>query len=933
MKVIRLAVFSLLLMSFWLVGVAQSAPNDELQLPGDHYRWLLDSPMRPYLSNDAENYLWLKYGGTSSPLSNEERDGLDAIGGLDQRVNDPGEDKNPAHTTQSETTIAVFGQNVALGWNDIGQVATTNSSSGYGYSSDGGRTFTDGGDIPPVKGGANLGDPDLAVDRKGNFYFSQIALDDKGIAFIGVSKSTDGGRTFSPPVNASRSVSGPDSFTDKEFITADATGRRYDGNIYVSWTHFTANSATIMLARSTDGGRTFEKPIALSQPDHDVQGSIPRIGPKGEVYVAWEDFSAPGIHISKSTDGGRTFGADGVDNVLVTPIEFIGKQAPPATCQGRRILNGFIDAGFEFPSLAISPVNGEIYIVFDSNPPGPDQSDVYFTRSSDGGQSWSKPVRLNDDHTTTDQFMPAVTVAPNGTVAAIWYDRRNDPANLKLDIYMAVSPDGGRTWQPNQRITTASSDVPPLSPNFDSVRPCYMGDYIHLAADMQNIYSVWGDNRDRGLTWKTLPDMPTPRELTANAAIGNTVFAIGGTKLGFRQAGDSTANEAYDTQSARWSQLTPMPLARSGAAAVSKDLSIYVLGGMTSDLGGVTGALERYDVLTDRWVELTPMPTPRWGLGAAIVGGKIYAIGGQNCISELCGQTLDSVEVYDIQTDRWSTAAPLPAPRTDLTATVLLNGKIYTFGGFDPKKQQPSTDVNIYDPVANHWSQAKPMSRKRAGAAAGVCGQKIVLSDGYTTNFTQIRRYTQLYDPATDSWTFVAAPKFERQGIQAAYANGVLYAIGGSMASRVRHNGANEAFDCQHLGFDRPDPNIYFDRRPIPGEGGTAVSPLVSVASAADLANRVQGLQLKTTEAINQPAGLIFRVEGQQIAAVQVDVYNLKGEKLFDSGAVAGQTLRWDLQAGSSNRLANGVYLYVVTVRGTDGRVIRDQVRKLVLLR
>lgn len=65
-----------------------------------------------------------------------------------------------------------------------------------------------------------------------------------------------------------------------------------------------------------------------------------------------------------------------------------------------------------------------------------------------------------------------------------------------------------------------------------------------ITADAQNFYSVWGDNRDRGLTWKSLPDMPTPRELTANAAVGNTVFAIGGAKLGFREAGDSAANEA-----------------------------------------------------------------------------------------------------------------------------------------------------------------------------------------------------------------------------------------------------------------------------------------------------------------------------------------------------------------------------------------------------
>ncbi len=796
----------------------------------------------------------------------------------------------------------------------------THSVTGYGYSSDGGQTFTDAGDIAPVKGGANLGDPDIAVDSKGNFYFSQISADDKGIAFIGVSKSTDGGRTFSLPVNASRSVSGPDSFQDKEFITADNAGGRYDGNVYVSWTHFTVDGAQIYFARSTNGGHTFEKPIALSPSDHFVQGSIPRVGPKGEVYVAWEDFSTPGMRISKSTDGGRTFGADGVDDRLVAPIEFIGKQAPPATCQGRRILNGFIDAAFEFPSLAINPVNGEVYVIFDSHPPGPDQSDVYFARSSDGGRSWSPSARLNDDNTKTDQFMPAVTVAPNGAVAAIWYDRRNDPHNdLKFDIYMAVSADGGRTWQPNQRITTASSDVPPLDPNFDSVRPCYMGDYIHITADSKSFYLAWRDNRDHGLTWKTLSDMPTPRELTANAAVGDAVFAIGGTKLGFREAGDSDANEAYDTQSGRWIELAPMPIARSGAAAVAQDLSLYVLGGETSDLGGVTGSLERYDVLTDRWVELAAMPTPRWGFGAAIIGDKIYAIGGQNCISELCGQTLATVEVYDIRTNHWSEAAALPEPRTDLTATVALNGKIYIFGGFDPTEKRPSTDVSIYDPSSNRWSQAKPLSLRRAGASAGVCGQKIVLFDGFTTNFTPVRRRAQLYDPANDSWTSVAAPKFDRAEIQAVSTEGVLYAIGGSTSSRVAHSGANEAFDCQHLGYDRPDPDVFFAREPVPIASGGAAN----------------GASLSSTQLLRLPGvgGWVFRVEGRQITSTSVEVFNLRGEEVFRSGEVKGSSINWNPLASGDRPLANGIYLYVITVRETNGTLLRSEVKKLVILR
>ncbi|HED04720.1 MAG TPA: exo-alpha-sialidase, partial [Candidatus Fraserbacteria bacterium] len=499
MKIVRAMMLSLVLLSLGMIGWAQADPGSAGQLPGDHYRWLLNSPVRPYLSSAAEQFLWLKYDKALTELRQS-----DGLGGLDQRVNDRAQDKNPSRTTQSETAISVFGPNVVIGWNDVGQFSSTHSLTGYGYSADGGNRFSDGGVVPPVKRGANLGDPDIAVDSAGNFYFAQISLNDKGIAFIGVAKSTDGGQSWSLPVNASPGVSGPDSFQDKEFITADHSGGRYDGNVYVSWTRFTRQGGRITFARSTDGGRHFQKPITLSPRGRFVQGSIPRVGPNGEVYVAWQEFNHPGIRISKSSDGGRSFGADGVQDTLVAPIEFTGQRASPATCQGRRILNGFIDAASEFPSLGVNPLNGEIYLAFASNPLGPDQSDVYFVRSSDGGRSWSVPVRLNDDSSQSDQFMPALAVAPNGAIGVIWYDRRSDPRNLKLDVYMALSTDGGRSWQPNRQVNQVSFGVPPLGPNFDSVRPCYMGDYIDITADAQRFYLTWGDNRDRGLTWKSL---------------------------------------------------------------------------------------------------------------------------------------------------------------------------------------------------------------------------------------------------------------------------------------------------------------------------------------------------------------------------------------------------------------------------------------------
>src|SRR5881628_199128 len=110
------------------------------------------------------------------------------------RANDPGEDTHqPDQTTQSETSIAAVGDRVVVGFNDSQTtlLALTAGSdlSGYGYSTNGGASFVDGGALPNAPGCINVGDPWLASDRGGAFYYSNLALCATGI-FVGVAKST-----------------------------------------------------------------------------------------------------------------------------------------------------------------------------------------------------------------------------------------------------------------------------------------------------------------------------------------------------------------------------------------------------------------------------------------------------------------------------------------------------------------------------------------------------------------------------------------------------------------------------------------------------------------------------------------------------------------------------------------------------------------------
>ena len=182
----------------------------------------------------------------------------------DTLVNDRNQDSGSALNgwTQNETSIAAFANNVVMGWNDTGYRQAGISGQGFGRSTDGGRTWQDRGELSPTNDPDPLfprADPWLDVDTAGNFYYSSIIINSLGSsAGLGVSKSTDGGLTFSVP----RKAVGPTNgipFYDKEALAVDkSTGLQTSGYIYLSYTSFVngLNDGTsrIELVRSTDGG-------------------------------------------------------------------------------------------------------------------------------------------------------------------------------------------------------------------------------------------------------------------------------------------------------------------------------------------------------------------------------------------------------------------------------------------------------------------------------------------------------------------------------------------------------------------------------------------------------------------------------------------------------------------------------------------------------
>jgi len=363
----------------------------------------------------------------------------------------------------------------------------------YGYTFDGGLTWNQDLFVEPQYIWDS--DPGITVDTAGNFFAVILSFNStyepNGLF---VYRSTDGGQTWAGPFTVINGVAGV--FEDKELIACDRSGGPYTDNLYVTWARF--YTTRILLSRSVDGGTTFTDPVIVSD-NTGVQWPVPVIGPQSEVYVAWVHYSPGSIRLDRSTDGGQTFGSD----IVVQNVTFV---------QGN--LNGNLTT-FSFPAMDADitqgPYHGNLYIAFTDDAPGYSDTDIYFTRSTNSGTSWSSRIRLNDDplNNGCDQFHPWLVVAPDGSIIVVWLDRRLDPNNLYMDLYMTCSTDGGITWAQNERISTVSSDptagsfsmIPPEPLSKDQPIICagragLIGEYIGLtASSIEDIHPVWTDTR------------------------------------------------------------------------------------------------------------------------------------------------------------------------------------------------------------------------------------------------------------------------------------------------------------------------------------------------------------------------------------------------------------------------------------------------------
>ncbi len=292
---------------------------------------------------------------------------------------------------------------------------------------------------------------------------------------IWVATSRDG-LTWNDAVAVIDHVNTVHPFEDKPWIKADNNkDSKYKGNIYITWTQFdeygskkAVHKTHVYASRSKDQGKTFSVPHRISETPGDcidksntVMGAIPAVGPKGEVYACWA--GPKGLAFVKSTDGGWTFGKEKILTDTPGGWDF--------GVQGIFRCNGMPSMGVD---LSDGKHRGTIHVNWADRRNGDNDPDIFVMSSSDGGDTWTKPLRVNDDPKGNgkEQFFTWMAVDPaDGSVNIVFFDRRDTEGTL-TGLTMARSIDGGRTFV-NHKIAQEP---------FECVKGAFFGDYIGIDA-------------------------------------------------------------------------------------------------------------------------------------------------------------------------------------------------------------------------------------------------------------------------------------------------------------------------------------------------------------------------------------------------------------------------------------------------------------------
>jgi hypothetical protein len=402
-------------------------------------------------------------------------------------------------------------------WSDGGDRGLASSA-----THDGGATWTQTvvTGITKCSGGKfdRASDPWVSFGPTGTLYGIWLVFDvfdgDNGIL---VSKSTDGGTSWLPPTTVNEDQTGGD---DKQSITADPYNAN---NVYAVWDRFLSPPSfrasdtgrfhaqsfvqQAYFSRTTNGGASWEAPRVLYNPGTQAGtiGSIITVLPNHTLVDGLIQFAThkrpirgASIAVVRSFNQGQTWEKKATIVSRIDP-NYLGPFDPDNPSHAIR--------GGELPAFAVNPTTGALYAVWEDDVTIPGIDEIRFSQSTDGGSTWSVPIKINQTPTSipaADQqaFTPEVSVAADGTVGVTYYDLRNNtPAPGLPTDHWFVHCDGAcsnpSSWAGNETHVAGPFDLEQAA----DAGGYFLGDYEGLVS----IGNSFGSFFDQAINQATNP--------------------------------------------------------------------------------------------------------------------------------------------------------------------------------------------------------------------------------------------------------------------------------------------------------------------------------------------------------------------------------------------------------------------------------------------
>jgi len=393
---------------------------------------------------------------------------------------DPFTNSSSQHKTQVEPDTFSFGSTIVSVFQSGRFFDGGSSDIGWATSTDNGATWKNGflpGTTPystPAGPYARVSDPSVAFDAKhGVWITSFLGLTNGSAVDVDVSRSTDGGLTWSNPIP----VNNTGVFNDKNWSACDDTASsKFYGNCYTEFDNVNQNDLEQM-STSTDGGSTWGATQTPSGSPHGLGGQ-PLAQPNGHVIVPFLGLNGT-ISAFTSTNGGKSWGA------AVT----ISSQTDHPVAGSMRTE--------PLPSAEIDGA-GTVYVAWQDCrfENGCSANDIVYSTSSNG-TSWSAVQRVPADAVGSgvDHFIPGIAVdkSTSGSSAHIaltyyYFPVANCSSNCMLDVGYISSTNGGSTWSASKQLAG------PMNPTWlaNTNQGRMVGDYISTSiASNGNAYPVF----------------------------------------------------------------------------------------------------------------------------------------------------------------------------------------------------------------------------------------------------------------------------------------------------------------------------------------------------------------------------------------------------------------------------------------------------------